>query len=261
MQQEQSRMKAEERKENETNALRRWLLRQREKFQGRTLYVLAGSVVLLLAVIAIVFYWRASVRDANSRRIREYRDATTDKNLEEIITSELHRGKPTASWAKLDKARLALWRDGLERIGTQIPDMRKEAFAKLEEGKKLYQELINDFKDNPSIQQEVWVACAKAEEALLREPRDDSPNESRGDFNKVIEFYRKAAAILPDSDVSKGYNALADAKKAKQDEIEAFYRRLYQLGFLPKGDPFKFDPSTFDPSTFDPSKFKFPKTP
>lgn len=248
-------MKAEERKENETNALARWIRRHQEKLTGRSLYVVGGIFVLLVAMVVIIWYWRSSTVAANSARIMDFWLADTDKKNEEIITSEKHQGKPTATWAKLQKARLALYRDGMDRIGTTKEADRKAAYAKLEEGKKLYLELVNELKDDPALQQEAWIACARAEEALLGAPREDKAGEFRGDFAAMIEDYQKAAAINSDSDVSKSYAELARTKKAQETELKAFYRRLYELGFTGKIEPPPFDPSQFDPKS---DKFKLP---
>jgi hypothetical protein len=49
-----------------------------------------------------------------------------------------------------------------------------------------------------------------------------------------LKDYQNAAAINPDSDVSKGYAATAAKLKEKRAEIEKFYRELNGLGFTPK---------------------------
>jgi hypothetical protein len=55
-----------------------------------------------------------------------------------------------------------------------------------------------------------------------------------------MENYRKAAAINPDSDVSKKYAADAESLNKKKSEIDKFYFQIENLGFtplLPPGHP------------------------
>jgi hypothetical protein len=225
-------MKAEERKELEKNALRAWVDRWKERLQGKTLYVLVGSVVLLVVAFFLYRYWSSSRAAANSARIMELIAADDEKKLDKIITSPEHQGKPTATWAKLQKARLALYADGLLKLGTPDPEARARAYARIEEGKKLYQEIVNDL--NPSLQQEAYFSSARGEEALLGVPKADNPGEFRGNFDRMIDDYRKAAAINPDSDASKKYARWADEKQVKRAEIEKIYQELYRLGQTPR---------------------------
>lgn len=223
-------MKADEKKENQTNSLRLWMDKTAERLKGRGLYVLVGSLVTAAVLIGITWFYFSSRAAAASARMMELYTADTDKKLEEIITSENQQGYITATLAKLDKARLALYRDGLEKTGSYLPKDREAAIAKIEEGRKLYLEIVEELKSYPSLQQECWLSCSKAEEALSRTPKTDKPNENRGSLDKRIEYLRKAAAIEADSDASKKYSA--DAEKLAKDkaEMDEFYRRLNQLG-------------------------------
>ena len=235
-------MKAEERKELEANALLLRLSHWKEKLKGRSGYIFGGAIVLMIAVFITISIWRSNNDAARSARILELMSADSEKQLDEIIASAKHLGKPTASWAKLQKARLVLHRDGLEKIGTSNRTQRDAAFAKIEEGRKLYLEVAGELKDTPLLQQEAYLNCAVAEEALLGTPKEGKNDEFRGNFDTMIKYYRQAAEISPASDASKGYAATADKKKNQQVEIEKFYKDLNQLGFIGKG----FDGKGFD---------------
>jgi hypothetical protein len=229
-------MKAEERKELETNALRAWATRWKERLRGRALYGVVGTLILVTLAVVIFLYWRSAKRAADSARIMDYVSADSEKKLDDIIKSDAHRGKPTAAWAKLQKARLALYRDGLEKIGTANANDRAAAYARIEEGRKLYQEVVNDLKDSPSLQQECWIACARAEEALLGVPAKESGGDYRGNFDQMLDDYGKAAAIMPDGEASKGYAAEAEKKKVNREAIVRFYRELYQKTYTVSGE-------------------------
>ena len=228
-------MKAEERKELETNVLLTRLNHWKEKLKGRSAYIFGGSIILIVALFFTIRIWRANNAAAASARLMELISADEEKQLDEIIASPKNMGKPTATWAKLQKARLLLHREGLEKIGTAAATKRKTAFAKIEEGRKLYLETVGELKDTPSLQQEAFLGCAMAEEALLGTPKEEKNDEFRGNFDTMIKYYRQAAEINPNSDASKSYTATADKKKSQQAEIEKFYKDLNQLGFIGKG--------------------------
>jgi hypothetical protein len=228
-------MKADHRKELETNALLVRMSHWKEKIKGRAAYIVGGALVLIIGLGLTIWIWRSNNAAAASARLMELNSADTEKQLDEIISSPKHMGKPTATWAKLQKARLLLHREGLEKIGTADAAKRKAAFAKIEEGRKLYLELVGDLKDTPTLQQEALLGCAFAEEVLLGTPKEDKNDEFRGNFDTMIKYYRQAAEINPGSDASKSYVATADKKKSQQAEIEKFYKDLNQLGFVGKG--------------------------
>jgi hypothetical protein len=224
-------MKAEERKEIETNKLRQWLARMKTKMQGRSLYVFVGTLVMVVAVGLIVWFWRSSVAAANSSRWIEMRaamDADEVKKYQEIIDAEKHNDKPTAKIARFLKARRVMYRDGMDQLGSPDTADRNTAFTKVEEGRKLYEEVANELADYPALQQEAWLSCAKAEESLLGVPRTDGTG-MRGDFNRMIEYIKKAAAINGGSDASKSYDQKVATRSGQRTELEVFYQKLYEF--------------------------------
>lgn len=224
-------MKAEERKENETNSLRLWVNRHIERLQGKGLYILIGSVVLAVVGILVVRFYFSSRAAAASARLMEYNSADTDQKLEKIITEPNQQGHKEVTWAKMQKARLALYRDGIDKLGAFDPKDREKAIAKVEDGRKIYLEIINDLKDSPALQQEAYASCAKAEECLMATPKADNATEYRGDIGRAIDYLRKAAAINPDSEAGKRYTAAADKMNENREKIEDFYRQLNRQGF------------------------------
>jgi tetratricopeptide (TPR) repeat protein len=226
-------MKAAERKENETNSLRMWLFHVQERLKGRSVYLAGGLAVLLLAGGLGIRYWLISRDEANSTRNLEFAEADTEKQLKEISNSDSNQGKQTAVWARLQLARILLYREGFDRLGADTPLKRNEAVEKLDEGRKRYSEIAAELKDQ-ALQQEDYVSLALAEEVLCGTPKPDKTDEYRGSIDKAIDYYRKAAAINPDSAASKKYAAAADKLKNKQGETETFYRTLNRLGFTPK---------------------------
>jgi len=222
-------MKAEQRKEIETNKLGAWLRRMRAKLEGRGLYMLVGSLVLVVATVLIIRFWlssRDSTRSARTIQLKDAMEVDEIKKYDEIIGSEKHAGHPTALYAKVLKARKVLYGEGLDRLGSQGTEARNSAFIKLEEGRKLYNDVVNDLKDYPVLQQEAWISCARAEEGLLGVT--DPSGQFKGNFDKMIDYWKKAAAINPGSEASKGYEAKANSLQQNRASLEDFSRQIYR---------------------------------
>lgn len=252
-------MKAEERKEIETNKLRAWLGRMQAKMQGRSLYVFVGTLVLLTAVVVVIWFWRSSVAAAESSRwmdLRTAMDADEPKKYDEIIGSDKHRDKATSKVAKYLKARRIMYGDGMDRLGSPRVDDRKKALDNVADGRKLYEEVAGELGDYPVLQQEAWLSCAKAEETLLGVPKVEGVGY-RGDFNRMIEYLKKAAAINAGSDASKSYEQKIATMQAKQREIEDFYLRLGEM--VQRTDPTLPNTPRFPPGMrIPPSDFGIP---
>jgi hypothetical protein len=244
-------MKSQERKENEINALRMWIDRMALRLKGRALYALVGSLVLVGAILGLYFYWHAGQGIEASKRYMTLYEADTVEKLDDIIKA----GPPDSNvvtFARLQNARLALFRDGIEKLGTTDPDVFQAGVAHIEKGRKLYKDIINDLKTDPALQQEAWISCAKAEESLLYVPKSKDSIDYLGNYDEMLKDFENAAAINPGSEVSKGYAAAAKEKKENRAEIEQFYRKLNDLRFVGtlKGSPFS-DPGK-GPRLFDP---------
>jgi len=237
--------KTEERKENETNALRAWTEHVSERLQGRTLYLVVGSLVLVVVGILIFRYWRISQVNANSARWLELYSTDTDKGLQSMVAAPANQGKPQTVNARLQLARLALYPEGIQKLASFTAADRATAIEKVEEGRKRYEEILSELTKESALLQEAYFSLARAEECLMGRPKKDNSTEMRGSIDRAIELWRKAASIRPDSEPSKRYIAHADMLKSKKAEISQFYTRLTELDFtpaLPKDDFHGFGP-------------------
>ncbi len=177
--------KAEERKENETNSLRLWLEHAIERLKGRALYTVVGSIVLAIAVVFVVWYWTSSRATAKSARLLEFTQADTEKKLNEIISSDNHQNKPTAVWAKLEKARIVLYRDGIDRLGAQRKEDHIAAVDKVEEGRKLYSDIVNDLKDE-------FRACSRKPGSSMARAEEVADGDAQGgQINGISRLVRR----------------------------------------------------------------------
>jgi hypothetical protein len=238
-------MKAEERKEIETNSLVHAVQWVRERTTGRTLYYLAGTIAIVIGAVLLYRYLtgeRSRVRDAS---LIQLVSADTTEKLKQGM--EEHRGTLLGSIFKLQLARHYLLNEGLPKLGTDKSDEKNKAANAVAEGRNYFLELTNELKqkDEPALVEEAWHAAAKAEEALVGFPTAEGGSDSRGNVDKVIEYYEKSASIFPDTEFSKRDKASAEKIKANKDQFVAAQKAIYKQREQPlmppppkKDDPF-----------------------
>jgi hypothetical protein len=246
--------KTDERKENEVNSLRMWFDHAAEWLKGRNAYMVLGSLVLIVAAVFVYRYYIGSVTQINSARVTELYLADSVTKLDEIIKNPQDQDTNTQAFAKLQEARLKIYRDGIEKLATLNPDERLAAVKNITTGRQTCKDLINQLKNNSALEQEVWIDCARAEESLLGIPKEKNSADFWGSYDDLVKDYENAASIRPGSEASKRYLATAATLKEKRPELEKFYHRLNDLNFVQELDSSKFPPK-FDPSKFDPSMF------
>ena len=208
-------MKAEHRKELQTNALADRLGKMVESVKSGPKISLWIWVVLVLAVGLYLFWSFTSKSSANQRSLLWLRlDGIADeKSLQEF--ADANTGTPPARTARYELARLQL-QDGVEQFGS--PDKHAEAVKKLVSARTIYLELAQG-KGNPILVQEAMMGTAKAEETLIGD---------QGTVDQAIENYEKLAQAYPES-----LPGLAAAKRAQylkdnRKQVEAFYAELNQ---------------------------------
>jgi hypothetical protein len=240
-------MKAEQRKEIETNSLILAVQKWRKHASGRTLYYLIGTFALVIGVILVWNYFAGESKRARDAILLQLANADTPEKLREGM--EAHRGTVYGNLFKLHLARHLLSNEGLPRLGTDNTTARTQAANAVEEARKYFLELTTELKekDEPALVQEAWLGAAQSEEALVGLPTADGKSDSRGSVDKAIEDYEKAAAIFPDTEFSKRYKARAEKLKATKDQFvadqKAFYKeREFSPFTAPPAGPGKADP-------------------
>jgi len=248
-------MKAEERKEIETNSMVLTYQKLRQRVTGRTLYYVIGIVAIIVAAILIYRYMTHQSAAARDAILLQLDAADTPAKLKQGM--EDHRGTLYGSLFKKRLAEHELLNEGLPKLGTDRWEDRKSAAASVEAGRTHYLELTAELKqkDEPALVQIAWLEAAGAEEALVGFPTaDGGPDSSRGNLDKAIEYYEKAASIFPDSELSKRYKAWADKLKANKVQVIATQKEIYKqierpaLPPFPSGDPLKGLPGLTPPA-------------
>lgn len=255
-------MQAEERKDLETNSLAQSLSSMKGKFDSRTLYFVIGTIVLIIAGVLLYRHFAKTRTIARDAKILQLETADTPEKLKTLM--EEQRGNIFGSIAKLHIARRALTTDGLERLGTDNSEDRRKAAASLDQARIYFADLTKEFKqsDEPALLQESWLGLAQAEEALVGLPTTEGGSDSRGDADKAIEAYTKAAAIFPDLELSKKYAAHAkDLKDNKATFVDA-QTAFYAIPPAPKVEGPKVEVPSVTPKVEPPKpdgKFETPK--
>jgi hypothetical protein len=220
-------MKAEERKEIETNSLIHAVQKARERVTGRTLYYVIGTVALVVGGILLYRYLTGEKSKARDAGLIQLINADTPEKLKQGM--EDHRGTTLGGLYKLQLARHLLLNEGLPKLGTDNSEARKQAANAVADARTYYLDLTGELKqkEEPALVQEAWHSAAQAEEALVGLPTAAGGTDSRGNVDKVIEYYEKAASIFPDAEPSKRDKARADKIKANKDQFVADQKKIY----------------------------------
>lgn len=251
-------MKAEERKQIETNSLSTAIERVRN-VSGRTVYYVAGSIILVVAAFLLYRYFAKQSRLANDEKLLQLADADTPEKLKAGM--EAHRGTTLGSVFKMHLARNLLRSEGLPKLGTDKADARKKAADSVQEARDYFLELTKELKEKeePALLQEAWLSAAQAEETLVGLPATEGGTDYRGSADKAIEYFDKASSIFADKDFSKKFKERADMIRADKEGFIARQREFYKPGLtLPPLPGLKDVPSPTTPKLELPP---LPKTP
>jgi hypothetical protein len=213
-------MKAEHRKELETNALADWIGRclQSGKTASKNTYVVGALALLIAAGIVAYFVIRNASGKAHSERWYNLDKAGTIAELDKLAGE--NRGTMVARAARFEVAR-ALLAQGVQNLAN--PDQHASAVESLEKARSLYEELAPQAKDTPVLQQEALMGVATAEESLVGSSKDAS-------LDKAMEYYQRVADQFPDTFQGNAARKRAELLKDPKTraEIEKFYVSLNQ---------------------------------
>jgi hypothetical protein len=227
-------MKAEHRKELETNVLADRVGKFVEAMRGGPKGALRIWIVVGLVAIAIgLGYYLYQSTYTDTSRLWTQLDAAKDaQQLEELAKD--NSGTIPARTARFEVARIFL-AEGVQNLGSPVKlagglTTHEDAVQKLEKARTLYEELSNEARDVPMLAQEAMMGSAKAEESLSGTPKADNPKETRGTLQRAMELYQKLADAQPET-----FQARAAKEKVKelQDavtraKLQEFYVQLNQ---------------------------------
>lgn len=244
-------MKAEERKEIETNSLVLLVQKWRKNLTWRTGYYVIGTLALVVAGILLYRYFTGESAKARDAILEQLANANTPQKLREGM--EQHRGTVYGSLFKLHLARYLLRTDGLPKLGTDNSTAQQQAANAITEARNYFLELTSEFKEkeHAGLVQDSWLGAAEAEEALVGLPTSAGASEYRGNVDKAIEYYEKAGAIFADKEFSQRYKTRAETIKSNKEKFVADQKAIYK----------PFERAPFNPGKFDPFAPPFPGGP
>ena len=246
-------MKAEHRKELQTNLLadRMGRLVQGMKSGPRATSVGVWVLALLTLAVVVGMYFANSSRgkqsaawvhlDAATRSgneaafqgvIRDYPGTVAAEAAFQGVIQD-YPGTVAARTARFQRARLVLHR-GLDGIYERDAERRKDAIQDLESARLLFRELASECVHNDVLEPEAILGEAKAEEALVRVPQEANADQGRGDLDRALSLYRQVADRFPNT--FRGQQAAARAAELDKNraDVEDFYARLNKLESAPK---------------------------
>ena len=208
-------MKAEERKELQTNSLVRFVGRLRHGFKGfkggtsRRAAVIWG--IIGLAVVVFIG-WRiiAGISERNnSQRWLTLDKAGSPDELDNFIDN--NKGTVQANVAKLFQARQPL-REGLAELYRNYG----KAEEQLKQAADRYGELVKPFKNTPILVQECLLGAGKAREGL-------------GELDEALDRYKELVSRFKDSPLAKeAAQRIEDIEKdrPKLEKLNAKIKKL-----------------------------------
>jgi hypothetical protein len=215
-------MKAEQRKELETNTLadRMGLLVQRVKASQRrtVLLYLLGAVVLLVCLWYSYNWWYGRDRDTSEQWIL-FHDGSRDR-LQHV--GKENANTPAGKAARLQIAWFLYWHGGIKSVGGEPTD----AMEHIRAAKKVYEQLVEDCsKDDADkvFHQQALLGLAVSQESLAV--------QSREFLSKAKTAYKELADAYPKSAEGRFAKERLEIlnDKTKRAELEDSYGRLQDL--------------------------------
>jgi len=238
-------MKADERKELETNSLAAGV----QKLVARTKtgrlvnpYVVAVALAVVLGA-GLWYYLSTEGKKLTSRQwadLEQVVKTNSQVNLEDFAKS--NKDSAAARAARLDAARIQLGPEGIGKLNLRDREARGKAVENVEKARDELQKLADEYKGDPTMQATCLLAAAEGELALVGIPKGTDGRDYRGSVSKAADLYREVAKVVGDkSPVAEQYKKRADELVAKKDEIERLGESLNRLVSPPAVFPF---PST-----------------
>jgi hypothetical protein len=230
----------------EPNALAQSLSGGWEKFKSGQLIGYKWMALILVAVAGIGTTWWIvhEKRKGESAKWVELDALSSPTALDEFARK--YPNTKQAKIAELDIARTQLEPEGIERLTSERPEIRKAAIESVEKARDSFAKLADDFKGDPVLNVVCLMARAKAEASLVGLLKDGTLDQYYGDPAKALEALDKVVEAAPDTDWGKDAKKLADDLRnmnTKQQVVE-LQRSVYLMPTLaPTGPKMPFDPT------------------
>ena len=220
-------MNADHRHELEANDLREGLNTFAAKaksgeFLTTRLYVIVGSVVLVVAAVAYWMYASGESRKHAAQTWTELDSLTAPGLYAEF--AKKHPDDVAGRVARLQEARIWLGPDGISKLSSRNPDDRKKAIESVEKARDLLPKLADEFKDDLTLQVQCLDAATNAELALVGIPKTPGGTDYRGSVPAAVGFLDKIVKIVGET------NPVGEAAKSRAADLTAKAQEVLQVG-------------------------------
>jgi hypothetical protein len=211
-------MKAEHRKELQTNALAD---RMGRVIQGMKKRPSRGSfltvVLVIFVVLAVAFFlWRrSSANQRESDRWVDFSRTQEERSLDYVMNK--YPDTIQSRLAEIQLAWIELYEGGIKMLGIDA----NRATQNIAKAKAKYQRILAEVKDDPVLAPEARYALAVAEESLAVEDARTHLSAAKDLYSAVAKDYPKSAHA---KEAEKRAKQLANPEE--RERIESFYNAL-----------------------------------
>lgn len=223
-------MKAEHRKELQTNELADWMGHKLDDLKAnKRSWTTAALIVLIVAgaIAAAVYFLKGSV--SGSTTWGKLNTTSDVKGLEDLAKENPNTRVGRA--ARFEVARMQ-YQEAIHDLSS--PELRASALTKLQKARELYDQLLAESKDAPQLSQEALMWLAKIEEALINATNPDKPGDKLGDIDRAIAAYQKLGQLTPETFQTKAAAERGKLLQDKRADFDAFYSKLNEAAAKPK---------------------------
>lgn len=221
--------KKEHEKELERNDLLNWLMRTWNRLKKGELVSARFALLALFAgaALGLIFYLS---RGGTSKEALAWQAYDSTRGIDALTKfAENEPNTVQGRVARLQVARQKLGPDGIQLLSSIDPSARSRGIVNIEDARTSLLKLIEEFKEDMTLQAQAIEAAAQGELALAGIPKEGQPligGEYRGSAEAAAELYRRYAKVVGDS-TAAGKRALERAESLVKHKTEVF-----QLGSL-----------------------------
>ena len=192
-------MKAEERKELETNSLASGAATLLEGVKTGHLggsawvYRVVGLAVAALLIGGLVWFLLSANNKAASQQWASL-DMATPSQLEEL--AEKSANTAPGQVARLEQARTLLGSEGIGKLTAADREAQNRGIANIEKARDLFTQLAGDFAKDKTLQATCFAEAAQAELALVGIPKSANGTDSLGTVKAAAALYTRAASAI-----------------------------------------------------------------
>jgi tetratricopeptide (TPR) repeat protein len=218
-------MKAEHRKELQTNFLadRMGRLLQGVRSGPQSKSSAAVWVLTILTLGTLLLWYIAGARSNQSPLWVKFEEDTLRGDTDNLrLLAKENPGTLPARAARFQSARLLLEK-GLAGLYSNDHEQKIRDVGKARE---LFQGLAKECIDDPVLASQALLGAGKAEEALVGIPNGGDPEQSLGEFDEALKYYRELTEKYPNTPAGVTAQERLNNLEKNRADAEKFYQDM-----------------------------------